>query len=99
LAVEPLKMETIPLTKAKARLSEIVARLIHRKEAVVITRKRHPVAVIVPFEEWIRNEQASPKDGLAAAAGALADYDAEIDAMVETIYAARVKAKDRKVAL
>jgi hypothetical protein len=36
---------------------------------------------------------------LAAAAGALADYDAEIDAMVETIYAARAKAKDRKVAL
>jgi prevent-host-death family protein len=92
-------METVPLTKAKARLSEIVARLIHRKEAVVITRKRQPVAVIVPFEEWTRREEASAQDGLAAAAGALADYDAEIDAMVETIYSARAKAKDRKVAL
>jgi prevent-host-death family protein len=92
-------METVPLTKAKARLSEIVARLIHRKEAVVITRKRQPVAVIVSFEEWTRREEASAQDGLAAAAGGLADYDAEIDAMVETIYAARAKAKDRKVAL
>ena len=92
-------MNVITLTKAKARLSEIVARLIHRKEAVVITRKRQPVAVIVPFEEWTRHEEASAKDGLAAAAGALADYDSDIDAMVETIYAARVKAKDRKVAL
>ncbi len=92
-------MNVITLTKAKARLSEIVARLIHRKEAVVITRKRQPVAVLVPFEEWTRHEEASAKDGLAAAAGALADYDAEIDAMVETIYVARAKAKDRKVAL
>lgn len=92
-------MEAIPLTKAKARLSAIVARLIHRKEAVVITRKRQPVAVIVPFEEWTRKESTASNEGLAAAAGALAAYDAEIEAMVESIYAARAKAKDRKVLL
>lgn len=89
-------MEIIPLTRAKARLSEIVARLIHRKEAVVITRKRIPVAAIVPYEEWAKKE-ASDKEGLAAAAGALADLDAAIDEMIEAVYAAREKAKDRKV--
>ena len=89
-------MEIIPLTRAKARLSELVARLMHRKEAIVITRKRLPVAALVPFEEWAKAE-ASDREGLAAAAGALADFNAEIDAMVDAIYAARASAKDRKV--
>lgn len=89
-------MEIIPLTRAKARFSEIVARLIHRREAIVITRKKIPVAALVPYEEWAKKE-ASEKAGLAAAAGALADFDVEIDAMVDAIYAARAKAKDREV--
>lgn len=89
-------MEIIPLTRAKARLSGIVARLIHRKEAVVITRKKVPVAALVPYEEWAKRE-SSEKAGLAAAAGALAAFDAEIDAMVDAIYAARANAKDREV--
>jgi prevent-host-death family protein len=89
-------MEIIPLTKAKARLSEIVARLIHRREAIVITRKKVPVAALVPYEEWAKKE-SSERAGLAAAAGALADFDAEIDAMVDAIYAARANAKDREV--
>jgi prevent-host-death family protein len=89
-------LEIISLTRAKARLSEIVARLIHRREAIVITRKKVPVAALVPYEEWAKKE-ASEKSGLAAAAGALADLDADIDAMVDAIYAAREKAKDRDV--
>jgi prevent-host-death family protein len=91
-------METIPLTQAKARLSEIIARLIHRREAIVITRKGIPVAAVVPYEEWAERE-AAKGEGLAAAAGVLADFDAEIDEMIEAVYAARAKAKDRKVAL
>ena len=89
-------MEIITLTRAKARFSEVVARLIHRKEAVVITRRRQPVAALVPYEEWVKGE-ASDRDGLAAAAGALADFDDEIDAMVNAIYESRANAKDRNV--
>jgi prevent-host-death family protein len=89
-------MDAIPLTKAKARLSEIVARLIHRREAIVITRKKVPVAALVPYDEWAKRE-SSERAGLAAAAGALAGFDAEIDAMVASIYAARANAKDREV--
>ncbi len=91
-------MVIIPLTRAKARLSEIVARLIHRKEAVVITRKRVPVAAIVPYEEWAEKASAE-KDGLAAAAGSLAHFDDEIEALVDAVYAARAKAKDRDTRL
>jgi prevent-host-death family protein len=91
-------MEIVPITQAKARFSELIARLIHRREAVVITRKRMPVATIVPYDEW-SSKEASKQEGLAAAAGALADYDAEIDEMIEAIYAARAKAKDRKITL
>ncbi len=91
-------MDVIPLTRAKARFSELIARLIVQREAIVITRKRVPVATIVPYEEWARKE-ASKQEGLATAAGALADYDAEIDEMIEAIYAARAKAKDRNVTL
>jgi prevent-host-death family protein len=47
-------MESIPLTKAKARLSGLVDRLIHRKEHVVITKHGKPVAAVVPYEDWER---------------------------------------------
>jgi antitoxin (DNA-binding transcriptional repressor) of toxin-antitoxin stability system len=79
-------------------LSEIVARLIHRKEAVVITRKHQPVAALVPFEEWAKKE-SSDRQGLASAAGVLSDYDSEIDEMIEVVSTARAKAKDRKAAI
>jgi len=91
-------MEIVPITRAKARFSEIIARLIHRKKAVLITRKRTLVAAIVPYAEWAERE-TSKQEGLAAAAGALADFDADIDELIEAVYVARVKAKDREVLL
>jgi prevent-host-death family protein len=91
-------VEIIPLTRAKARFSEIIARLIHRQEAIVITRKRVPVAAIVPYEEWAKKESLE-MDGLAAAAGALAGLDEHIEVMVDAIYASRAKAKDRDIPL
>jgi len=91
-------MEIVPITRAKARFSEIIARLIHRKKAVLITRKRTLVAAIVPYAEWAERE-TSKQEGLAAAAGALADFDADIDELIEAVYDARAKAKDREVLL
>jgi len=91
-------LDILPLTRAKARFSEIIARLIHRKEPVVITRKKIPVAAILPYEEWAKKE-TEKGEGLAAAAGALADFDADIDELIEAVYASRAKAKDRKVPL
>ena len=90
-------METIALTKAKARFSGVVARLILRKEHIVITRHGKPVAAIVPYEEWERHA-ADAAGGLASIAPPHENLDAEIDAMVEQIYDARAKSRARKPA-
>ncbi len=89
-------MKMIPLTEAKARFSEVIARLIHTKEKVVIAKRNKPVAVILPYDEWVL-QPSEKREGLATAVGALAEFDKEIDEMVSEIYEARRKAKGRAV--
>ena len=91
-------METVPLTKAKARLSGLVDRLIHLKENIVITKRGKPVAALVPYEDWERRA-AGAAGGLASVALLPENLDYEIDAMVEEIYEARAKSRARKPAL
>jgi len=91
-------MKQVPLTKAKAGFSCLVDRLIHVKEHVVITKRGKPVAALVPYEEWERREAEGP-GGLTAVAPPRENDDAEIDAMVEEIYAARARSRARKPAL
>jgi prevent-host-death family protein len=91
-------METIPLTKAKARLSGLVDRLIYQKEHILITKHGKPVAVLIPYEDWERRA-AGATGGLAAVAPPPKDLDSEIDAMVGEIYEARAKSRARKQAL
>lgn len=43
--------KTVPLTEARARLSELLDELEGRHEHVVITRNGRPVGVLVPVEE------------------------------------------------
>jgi prevent-host-death family protein len=88
-------METIPLTKAKARLLGLVERLIHLKEHIVITKHGKPVAALIPYEDWERRVAG----GLASVALPPENLDSEIDAMVEEIYEARAKSRARKPAL
>jgi len=90
-------MKTIPLTKAKARLSDLIDRLILQKEQIVITKHRKPVAAMVPYEVW-EQHLAGGREGLAAVAHPAENLDAEIDAMVGEIYIAREKSKSRKPA-
>jgi prevent-host-death family protein len=89
-------MKIIPLTEAKARLSALLERLIHMRETIVITKRKKPVAVIVPYDEWVRLHPGT-QGGLASVAGILADYDKEIGEMVRVIYRSRRKSKGRKV--
>ncbi len=44
--------KTVPLSEARARLSELLDELEQRHEHVVITRNGRPVAVLVPSEEY-----------------------------------------------
>lgn len=89
-------MEKIPLTLAKARFSELVERLILKKEHIVITKHGKPVAALMPFEEWER-QQAGESGGLADAVGPGQDFDEEIDHLIEEIYEARTKSRARRL--
>jgi len=91
-------MKSIPLTQAKARLSELVERLILKREHIVITKHGKPVAALMPYEEWER-QQAGTSGGLAEANGPGKDLDGEIDQMIDEIYEARAKSKPRKIRL
>jgi antitoxin YefM len=44
--------EIVPLSEARARLSELLDNLERRHEHVVITRKGRPVAVLIPNAEY-----------------------------------------------
>lgn len=90
--------EIITITKAKARLSELVGRLIHSGGEIFITKKGKPVAVLMPVKTY--HDLARKDDpGLLAARGALADLDDEVDKMCEIIYREREREKDREVPL
>ena len=90
--------EIVTLTAAKARLSELVSRLVHKRDKVFITRKGKPVAVLMPVEVY-RELAGKGERGLAAARGVLAGLDDEVDEMCELIYREREKEKDREVPL
>ena len=81
------------LTEAKSKFSEIINRVLFRKEKFTITKKGKAVAVITPFDEEPGGE------GLIRAKGALAQMDRYIEEMVKGIYQARSEETDRKVNL
>ena len=85
----------ISLTEAKAKFSELINRIIFKKETFVVTKKGRKVAVVIPVEKY----RPEDSDGLIDAKGALAELDESIDDMVGKIYAARRIERDRKVEL
>jgi len=87
--------ETYTLTQAKAKLSELINKIIYQKDTIVITRKGRRVAAIVSIEK-LDND---PEKGLFAAKNVLSDIDEEIDAMVDSIYETRENEISREVSL
>jgi prevent-host-death family protein len=83
----------IGVAEAKRRFSELIER-VRSGERFVVTRRGRPVLALVPPAESADEEPRSL--GLAALAGALADWD-ELDDVVAEIYASRRRAKDRNV--
>lgn len=84
------------LTEAKAKFSEIINRVLFRKEKFMITKKGKVVALVSPVDETYG---AGSGEGLIRAKGALAKVDRLVDEMVEDIYQARIQETDRKVRL
>jgi prevent-host-death family protein len=86
-------MVKIAVAEAKARFSELLDRA-GRGERFLVLRHGRPAAAIVPAAAVVQIDEGPGPSGLAALAGALADWD-ELDAVVEDIYAARRRAIDR----
>lgn len=90
--------DVVTVTEAKAKLSEIINRIIIRKDTISITRKGKPAAILLPIEEYesLRNQK---QYGLIKAKGVLAGLDEEIDRMTKSIYESREKETSRSVPL
>jgi len=76
---------TFSITEAKSKFSDIINRIIYKKEKITITKKGKRVAVIFPIEAVKRFEEK----GLIQAKGALGGLDDEMDEMVSLIYESR----------
>lgn len=83
------------LTEAKSKFSDIINRIIYKKEKIMITKKGKKVAMVIPMEEYKQDGE----EGLIKAVGALAGLEDSVDEMVDLIYEARKKEKSREVNL
>ena len=89
-------METVfSLSEAKSKFSDIINRIIYKREKILITKKGKKVAVILPVDELEKYQEK----GLIEASGALADLDDTVDEMVGRIYESREMEKSREVKL
>lgn len=86
--------ESLGVAEAKRRFSELIDR-VSAGERFVVSRRGRPVLALVPAGEAMQAPAHAPK-GLAAVAGALADWD-DLDDVVDEIYANRRRANDRPV--
>jgi prevent-host-death family protein len=84
---DDLHIETIGVADVKRRFSELIDRARAGKRFVV-ARRGKPAMVLVPPTPGAMRPSVGDPIGLAAVAGALADWD-ELDEVVTEIYAAR----------
>lgn len=85
--------ESLGVAEAKRRFSELIDRVI-AGEHFVISRHGKPAVTLVAPSEAGRDR---PKPlGLAAVAGALADWE-DLPEVMESVYSSRRRAKDRAV--
>lgn len=84
--------QQLSVAEAKKRFSELIDR-VSRGERFVVSRRGRPALALVP--PALAEEAIEPRPiGLAAVAGALADWS-ELEDVVAEIYASRRRARDR----
>ena len=93
--------ETLSVSEAKERLSEIVDRVAGNGDRFVIESQGRPVAAVVSAEELNGlGEEADRPEGLLGAVGILSEEDEEEwEETVREIYRQRRQAKPRPVNL
>jgi prevent-host-death family protein len=85
--------ESLGVAEAKRRFAELIDR-VQRGERFLVSRRGRPAVALVPPVGELRQPARPAPVGLAAVAGALADWE-ELDQVVADIYAARRRARDR----
>ena len=85
--------ESVGTAEAKRRFSELVDR-VGEGERFLVSRRGRPAVALVPPAPGLFEPPGPPPSGLAALAGALADWP-ELDEVVGEIYAARRGSGDR----
>src|SRR5512147_1845264 len=83
---------TLGVAEAKRRFSELIDR-VGAGERIVVARRGKPVMALVPPDLVQRGPRAKPL-GLAALAGALADWETMEEDMAK-VYASRRTARER----
>ena len=66
---------TVSIAEIKSKLSDYIARSVHRHERIIITRRNRPVAALVSIDDLRRLEQSEERQGLAAAVGKWQDFE------------------------
>jgi prevent-host-death family protein len=90
MTTEPIS-NVLGVAETKSRFSELIERVRHG-ERFLVARRGTPVLALVPPDQAVR--PGTRPTGLAAIAGALAEWE-ELPQIVDEIYAARRRARDR----
>jgi prevent-host-death family protein len=92
---------TVGAAEAKARLGALLGGVFYRGERYIIERRGHPVAALVPVHELAQQTADDARfNAFLTLVGGWSDVDdAEIDAVVSDIYAARASDHGRTVSL
>jgi len=86
--------ETIGVAEAKRRFSELLDR-VRGGERFLIARRGRPEVALVPPGDVVRGRPERPLGFLSLVGLWVDEEDTDVDRMVEEIYAARRRAKDR----
>lgn len=84
---------SIGVAEAKRRFSELIDR-VDAGERFVVTRRGNPAVVLAPPTPGALRRMTARPIGLAAVAGALADWE-DLEEAVKEIYANRRASRDR----
>ena len=79
---------TVSVAEIKSRLSDYIARSVHRHERIIITRRNRPVAALVSIDDLRKLEQIEERRGLAGVVGKWQDFE-EIAESLQDIGALR----------
>jgi prevent-host-death family protein len=101
--LEEALAEKVRVTEAKARFSELMARVGYGGERFVIERRGRPLAALVGVKDLERLEKEDTPSRLLGAIGLVGAWgeaeESEVDAVLEEVYAERERDTGRTVDL